>query len=343
MNKNLVLQIQDLRKSVMARRIDDTVPAYGVRMITTTPGRFCVSPKIESVLLSGSCRLFALVLWAGLASVVAASALAREGVDVGRESRFAKLVPAQQIEDSATQQYQQMLQQAGQKRALVPANHPQVLRLRAIAQRIIPYTYEWNPRAKQWKWEVNVIGSKQINAFCMPGGKIAFYYGILDQLQLSDDEVAIIMGHEAAHALRDHARERMGKTVATRVGAGLVSSLFGLGNLGDAALNMGAQLLTLRFSREDESEADLVGIDLAARAGYNPSAGVTLWQKMMATNKGAPPAWMSTHPSSSSRIDDIQRNLPKVQGLYARAEKPSQKFAPPAHGSSKAMPTETEQ
>jgi predicted Zn-dependent protease len=287
-------------------------------------------------------RFWGQALLASTASALAGSVLAREGVEVGSESRFAKLVPAQQIEDSATQQYQQMLQQANQKRALAPANHPQVLRLRAIAQRIIPHTYEWNSRARQWKWEVNLIGSKQINAFCMPGGKIAFYFGILDQLQLSDDEVAMIMGHEAAHALRDHARERMGKTVATRVGAGVLSSLFGLGNLGDAALNMGAQLLTLRFSREDESEADLVGIDLAARAGYNPQAGVTLWQKMMTANKGAPPQWLSTHPSGNSRINDIQRNLPKVQGLYAQADKPRQKFAPPPKGSSGSMPAETE-
>jgi Zn-dependent protease with chaperone function len=288
-------------------------------------------------------RLFGQTLLAGSASLLTGTALAREGVEVGRQSSFARFIPAQQMEDSATQQYQQMLQQANQKRALAPANHPQVLRLRAISQRIIPHTEEWNPRAKQWKWEVNLIGSKQVNAFCMPGGKIAFYFGILDQLQLNDDEVAMIMGHEAAHALRDHARERMGKTVATRAGASVLSSLFGLGNLGDAMLGMGAQLLTLRFSREDESEADLVGIDLAARAGYNPQAGVTLWQKMMAANKGSPPQWMSTHPSNNSRIDEIQRSLPKVRGLYARAEKPSQKFAPPAQGSSKTMPAETEE
>jgi len=109
-----------------------------------------------------------------------------------------------------------------------------------------------------------------------------------------------------------------------------VSSLLGLGSLGDAALGMGAQLLTLKFSRDDETEADLVGLELAARAGYNPAAGVTLWQKMLQANKGAPPEFMSTHPAGDSRIQDIKKVLPRVQPLYARAPKPEQVFGPPS-------------
>jgi predicted Zn-dependent protease len=138
------------------------------------------------------------------------------------------------------------------------------------------------------------------------------------------------MGHEVAHALREHARERFGKTVATQAGAGLVSSLLGLGNAGQALVNMGGQLLTLKFSRDDETEADIVGMDLAARAGYNPAAGVSLWQKMMASSKGKPPEFVSTHPAGDTRIKDIQGKLPKVQPLYVRAPKPTQRFAPPA-------------
>jgi predicted Zn-dependent protease len=249
--------------------------------------------------------------------------------DVDQESRFAKLVPADQVERAAAQQYMQMMRSAADQRALGPDNHPQVQRLRAIAQRIIPFTASWNPRATQWRWEVNLLASKDLNAFCMPGGKIAFYYGILAQLQLNDDEVAAIMGHEIAHALREHARERMGKTAATRVGTSLLSAFLGLGNTGDALLNMGSQLLTLRFSREDESEADIVGMELAARAGYDPRAGLTLWQKMLAVSKGAPPQFMSTHPSGATRIQDIQAKLPKVEPLYARADKPTQRFGPP--------------
>jgi predicted Zn-dependent protease len=166
----------------------------------------------------------------------------------------------------------------------------------------------------------------------MPGGKIAFYYGILDRLKLDDDEVAIIMGHEAGHALLEHAREQMGKNVATRTGASLLSALLGLGSVGDTALGMGAQLLALRYSRDDETEADLIGIELAARAGYKPAAGVSLWQKMGELNKGAPPAFLSTHPSGPDRIRRIQENLPKVEPLYARAEKPGQRFAAPEGG-----------
>ncbi|MDZ5456394.1 M48 family metallopeptidase [Azohydromonas lata] len=250
--------------------------------------------------------------------------------EVGSESAFSRLVPAEEVEAAATQQYKQLLSEAASKRALAPAEHPQVQRLRYIAQRIIPFTDTWNPRARQWKWEVNLIGSKELNAFCMPGGKIAFFYGILQQLQLSDDEVATIMGHEVAHALREHARERMGKSAATQLGAGALSALLGLGNLGNQVLGMGSQLLTLKFSREDESEADIVGMELAARAGYDPAAGVSLWQKMMAVSQGEPLAFMSTHPNSETRIRDIQARLPRVQPLYAQAAKPPQRFGPPA-------------
>jgi predicted Zn-dependent protease len=170
----------------------------------------------------------------------------------------------------------------------------------------------------------------------MPGGKIAFYLGILQQLQLSDDEVATIMGHEMAHALREHARERIGKTVATRAGAGLLSSLLGLGSLGNAVLDASSQLLTLKFSRDDETEADVVGMDLAARGGYDPRAGVTLWQKMMNANKGAPPQFLSTHPSGPTRIAEIEAKLPKAAPLYAAAPKPAKRFAPPAPGAASA-------
>ena len=245
---------------------------------------------------------------------------ARDGVAVGGNSLFSRLVPADTVEQSAAQQYAEMLQQAAAQNALGGKNHPQVRRLRAIAQRIIPHALGWNPRAKNWRWEVNLIGSKQINAFCMPGGKIAFYSGILDQLQLTDDEVATVMGHEIAHALREHARARMGKSAATSIGANLLSNVLGLGQLGQTVTSYGAQLLTLQFSRSDESDADLVGMELAARAGFDPRAGVTLWQKMAAASRGAPPQWLSTHPSGNTRIADIQANLPKVLPLYERGQ-----------------------
>ncbi|MEX8496864.1 M48 family metallopeptidase [Leptothrix ochracea] len=276
----------------------------------------------------GNRRLFTgLILGAGAAAAL--PAWAREGVDVGPNSKFTQIVSADQVETAAKQQYVQMQNEASQKKALAPPDHPQVIRLRAIAERVIPFTYEWNDRARNWKWEVNLIGSQELNAFCMPGGKIAFYYGILQKLQLSDDEVAMIMGHEMAHALREHARERMGKQTATRGLIEIGSALFGLGQVGRTVADMGGQLLTLKFSREDESEADLVGIELAARAGYDPHSGVTLWEKMMAANKNAPPQFLSTHPASGTRIHDIEANLPKVAGLYARSPKPPRQFGPP--------------
>ncbi|CAN5593252.1 M48 family metallopeptidase [soil metagenome] len=273
-------------------------------------------------------RLFgSAVVAAGLGGVAAGTpAWAREGVEVGSKSWAAGLVAAEELEQAADQQYRQMLSQAAAQKALAPASNLQVIRLRAIAARLIPFSYEWNERGRQWKWEVNLIGSKQINAFCMPGGKIAFYTGILDQLKLTDDEVATVMGHEIAHALREHARARVGKTAATQGAIELGAALLGLGSGGRLVADMGGKLLTLRFGREDESEADLVGMELAARAGYDPAAGVTLWQKMAVANKGAPPQWLSTHPAGTTRIADIQGSLPQVLPLYQKAPKPTQRY-----------------
>ena len=234
-----------------------------------------------------------------------------------------RLVPADTLEKSAQQQYGQMLAEARSKGALAPEGHPQLVQLRQVAHKLIPFTSPWNERARQWRWEVNLIGSRQVNAFCMPGGKIAFYSGILDQLQLSIDEIAMIMGHEMAHALREHARERLAKTQATSIGIRLGSQLLGLGDLGNAAASLGGQLLTLKFSRSDETDADLVGLELAARAGYQPDAAVSLWQKMgkASGSQQAGLAFLSTHPSGPDRIRELQQNVPKVQGLYQAARK----------------------
>lgn len=249
----------------------------------------------------------------------AGSALAQ--VDVGSASGMRKLVPAETLETSARQQYTQVLAEARAKGALAPDGHPQLQRLQAIAQKLIPHTAQWNPRSRDWKWQVNLIGSKQINAWCMPGGKIAFYTGILDQLKLTDDEAAMIMGHEMAHALREHARERLAKSQATSIGLSIASQLLGLGSLGDAAANLGTQLLTLKYSRDDETESDLVGLEIAARGGYKPEASVSLWQKMQAASSNGSPSFLSTHPSGANRILELEANLPKVQHLYEQAAK----------------------
>ena len=255
---------------------------------------------------------------AAVAGATGAPALAQ--VDVGNASGLRNLVPADALESAATQQYSELLAKARAQGALAPSNHPQLRRLRAIATRLVPHALEWNPRARGWRWEVNLIGSQQINAFCMPGGKIAFYTGILDKLRLSDDEVAMVMGHEMAHALREHARARMAKSEATNIGLRLGAQLLGLGNMGDLAANLGGQLLSLKFSRSDESDADLVGLELAARAGFDPQAAVTLWRKMgEATGNQGGLDFLSTHPSGPDRIRELQDNVPKVQGLYQAA------------------------
>lgn len=246
---------------------------------------------------------------------------AQAQVDVGKASVMRQLVPAETLENSATQQYQELLQKAKAQGALADASNPQLQRLRAIAQRLIPYAVQWNPRASQWRWEVNLIVSKQINAFCMPGGKIAFYTGIIDQLKLTDDEIAMIMGHEMAHALREHSREQLAKNQATSLGISLGAQLLGLGDIGNAAARLGGQLLSLKFSRNDESDADLVGLELAARAGYNPQAAVSLWRKMgEATGEGGI-GFLSTHPTGPDRIRQLEGNVPRVAGLYEQARR----------------------
>ena len=250
---------------------------------------------------------------------MSASAFAEDGVKVPRKSIFTKLVSAERVENSSALQYDQMTRQAYQKRALLDENDPKVQRVRRIFKDLYPHTFKFNERAKDWKWEVNVLASPSINAFCMPGGKIAVFTGILDKLNLNDDEVAMIMGHEMGHALWEHARERTAKTNLTSVGSRIIGGLL-FGQAGEMIGAAGSSLAALKFSRNDETEADLIGLELAARAGYDPRAGVTLWQKMSSASKGAPPAWFSTHPAGATRIKTIEDNMKDVLPLYEKAK-----------------------
>jgi len=251
-------------------------------------------------------------------ATAAGSALAQ--VSVGESSRLRSLVPANELETAAAQQYGELLQEARAKKALAPESHPQLQRLRAISSRLITDAPRWNERARSWRWEVNLIGSQSINAFCMPGGKIAVFTGLIDKLQLTDDELAMVVGHEMAHALREHARERIAKSQGTGALLSLGAQLFGLGQLGDVAANVGTQLLTLKFSRDDETEADLVGLEMGARAGFNPRAAVSLWDKMgRASGNGGNIGFLSTHPNGADRMRRLQENIPRVEGLYQQA------------------------
>jgi Zn-dependent protease with chaperone function len=304
------------------------------------------SPKLAAPLANPARRRLLSRAGAGvaLAALPGASAFAqREGVQVGPPSQISALAPsAEQVEAQAGQEYRQLLQQASAKNKLAYPTHPQVIRLNYISQRLRQFAPMWNPRASGWQWEVSLIGSDQVNAFCMPGGKIAFYWGILDKLKLSDAEVSMIMGHEMTHALRDHAREQMGKQTATNLGITALSAIFRLGQAGQQLAGMGGQMLGLKYSRDDETEADLVGLELAARAGYDPNAAISLWEKMEAqSNNGAPPALLSDHPSNPDRMSTIRRNIPNVIGLYDRAPKPDCSFGPPgapATSCASAMP-----
>lgn len=286
--------------------------------------------------------MLALVSMIGTTSPVFAQQAANEGVKVDKMSPLRNLVPEEQLEAAASQQYSSLKQQAEQQKALAPDNHPQVQRLRAIASKMIPHVTRWNPRAADWKWEINLIGSKQVNAFCMPGGKIAFFSGLLEGLQLTDDEVAIVMGHEIAHALREHSRERVAKSTLTDAGARLagigLAAILGVdSNLTTAATGLGANLTMLKFSRDDETEADVVGLDIAARAGYDPRAGVALWQKMAKVSKNAPPQWLSSHPAGQNRIAEMKKQLPSVMPVYAKTKGVALQSLPPYRSNAKGI------
>jgi predicted Zn-dependent protease len=280
-----------------------------------------------------------LVVLAGMPAA-AQKAADEGGVVVRRPSLMRNLVPAVRLEKVAEDQYAQLKAQATSRNALVPGEDAQAKRIQRIAEDLLPHTKKWNARAKDWKWEVIVVKTPAINAFCMPGGKIAVFTGIIDALKLTDDEAAMVIGHEMAHALREHARARAVKSTLTDVGAFTVGLLIG-GNMGEIA-RQGGGLLTLKFNRDDERDADLIGMELAARAGYNPEAGVTLWQKMSQVAKGQPPPWLSTHPSGDERVQRIRLSLKQVMPLYekARVNRPSPPpAAPPPSATAPTPPT----
>jgi predicted Zn-dependent protease len=231
--------------------------------------------------------------------------------------------PEETVNEQSAQQYVAMMSQARDKGVLLPENDPQVRRLRAIAQRIIPNTVRWNQAAQSWNWQVNLLKSNEVNAFCMPGGRIAFYTGIIDKLRLTDDEIAAVMGHEIAHALREHGRDRQSKATATglasQLGGAALSAVLGVDLRGVS--NAAGQLYVLKFSRGEETEADLVGLDIAARSGYDPRAGLSLWTKMgQLDSSGAPIELLSDHPGGENRMAQIQQHMNVLLPLYVRAK-----------------------
>lgn len=241
-------------------------------------------------------------------------------VGVERKQYMFSLLSSDELNQSYAQSYQQALGEASSKKILDKTS-TNAKRIQAIADRLIYQAPVFRPDAAQWNWEVNLIKSDELNANCGPGGKIIFYTGLIDKLKLTDDEIAAVMGHEIAHALREHSREGMSKAYAV----GFAKQLAVIAGAPQSAVELGSKgvdlAMTLPNSRGNENEADLIGLELAARAGYNPNAAITLWQKMSAASEGAPPEFLSTHPNSSSRISSLEAAIPKVMPLYQQAKK----------------------
>jgi predicted Zn-dependent protease len=238
---------------------------------------------------------------------------------VGVDRSQTMLISSDTVNRSASKAYAQVMAEA-QKKGQLNRDAAQLQRVRAIAGRLIPQTGAFRADAPGWQWEVNVITSKDVNAWCMPGGKIAFYTGLIEKLQATDDEAAAVMGHEIAHALREHGRERASQAVAQSIGISVVGALL---RLPGGAQDLSQTILDVTFnlpnSRTDEMEADRIGVELAARGGFDPRAAVTLWEKMARVGGSQPPQFLSTHPSHATRINDLRGYSERVMPLYEAA------------------------
>ena len=265
------------------------------------------------------CALSASLLLSGCQSVNTTSGGA---VGVERKQYMFSMLSTQEVNQMYAQSYQQTVGEATTK-GVLDKTSADAKRVKVIADRLIAQAPIFRPDSAQWQWEINLIKSDELNANCGPGGKIIFYTGLIDKLKLTDDEIAAVMGHEIAHALREHGREAMSKAYGIAMAKQGAGALLGLSQdslaLADTVVNYS---LTLPNSRSNENEADLIGLELAARAGYNPNAAISLWQKMTQNTGGSPPEFMSTHPASESRIASLQSAIPKVMPLYQQAKKP---------------------
>lgn len=261
-------------------------------------------------------RTAAILAFTAMAGCQSVNTTQSGAIGIDRQQRMSSLVPEAQLDQEAVKLYAQTLNDAKAKGQL-NSNAAQAQRVRTISQRLIAQVGTFRPDATSWKWEVNVIDSKEVNAWCMPGGKIAVYTGLINSVKPTDDELAAVIGHEIAHALREHARERASQQMATSVGLSVLSVVTG----NQATSDLGGTLANVMFglpnSRLHETEADRMGVELAARAGYDPRAAVTLWTKMGALSGGsAQPELLSTHPSAESRIADLKVASEKVLPLY---------------------------
>ncbi|OJA39484.1 M48 family metallopeptidase [Burkholderia ubonensis] len=241
-------------------------------------------------------------------------------VRFGNAVAFRTLIPSPLLEQLTANEYAQIVQAAAQNNRLLPANQPRVKRLRAIVAKLAPYSVKWNDRVKTWAWDVNAIRSRDIRVSCLPGGKILVYGGMLDRVRLNDDELGVLLAHGIAHALREHARSSFSDTSQTSLRAAALPPLFGVGDPLPQPLNLDERLQTLRYDPTDETEADVIGGDIAARAGFDPRAAITLWDKLAAaTRANRESGFIYTHPYDAARRQDLLNRLPDLLPLYAKA------------------------
>jgi len=234
---------------------------------------------------------------------------------------FRNLIPSPMLEAQAAEEFSQITYGAEHANRLYGDTDAHVTRVRSIVDKLIPYSLKWNERARNWKWDVAVVRSPDIRMYCLPGGKIVVYSGLLDRARLNDNELGMLIGHEIAHALREHARERLGELQASQLdSSGTIPQLFGLADLGAAPLGIGSRLLEMKYESTDETEADVIGSDIASRAGFDPRAAVTLWDKLAtATRSNRDQGYIYVHPYKPARRQDIIKRLPDMLPLYAKA------------------------
>ena len=255
--------------------------------------------------------------------VVACTSTSRPGV-VGVERTQFMMISAAQIDRISASSFEQQAK-AAQKKNILITSGPQYERLKTIANRLIPQTAVFRDDTHAWNWGLQLIDSPVVNATCAPGGRITFYTGIINKLNLTDDEIAAIMGHEIAHAVREHGREQVSQALAQNVFSNVALATAGPGSAKsiDAANQIMQYVLVLPNSRQNEKEADAIGLEIAARGGYDPRAAITLWEKMSKESKGKnPPEFLSTHPSNQSRIKELSALMPRVMPLYEAAKRP---------------------
>jgi predicted Zn-dependent protease len=238
------------------------------------------------------------------------------GVDRGQMM----LISSKEVESASAKQYKEVIGKA-QSEGKLNKDAAMTARVQNIAKRLQPHTGVFRKDAPAWAWEVNVITSEDLNAWCMAGGKIAFYTGIIQKLNMTDDEIAAVMGHEIAHALREHSREKVSRAYAQQMGISVLAQLAGLGEGGAKALGMATEVaIGLPNSRTMESESDAMGVEIAARAGYDPRAAISLWEKMSKAGGGRTPQFLSTHPAPENRMSELRKLMPKMMPLYEQAK-----------------------